>query len=316
MPLFKRRSPLNLRQIYFLYLYPDGRVDRRTFAFGLVPLLIAGVVVHLVLSMDRPVWFFFDVFLVLFALILAVKRCIDRGRSGWFLALGLAPVAWLIAVLDPKLVRELDMSNPNLWIALAAISNILSVWLVVELFFLPGQATGQESPENITLHGGIDAFVDGIGCVVAWFCVAQVLLVANNVLLRYMFRIGPVSLQELEWHLMSPIALIGMCYALRHNDHVKVDIFYDKYKDRTKQMVDIFTAVASIVIALLIVDLAVDFVARAYRVDEGSPDPGGLPHRWLLRSFIPIGFLIFALQSFGNLLTINWSALSRRKMTA
>ena len=107
MPLFKRRSPLNLRQNYFLYLYPDGRVDRRTFALGLVPLLIAGVVVHLVLSMDRPVWFFFDVFLVLFTLILAVKRCIDRGRSGWFLALGLAPVAWLIAVLDPKLVQEL-----------------------------------------------------------------------------------------------------------------------------------------------------------------------------------------------------------------
>lgn len=307
---------MSLRQVCFLYLYPDGQVDRRTFVLGLIPLLIAGLVVHLVLSMDRPVWFFFDVFLVLFALVLAAKRCIDRGRSGWFLGLGLAPVAWLIAVLDPKLVRELDMSNPNLWIALAAASTVLTIWLVVELFFLPGRATGQERPEKITLHGGIDAFVDGVGSVVAWLCVAQVLLVANNVLLRYMFRIGPVSLQELEWHLMSPIALIGMCYALRHDDHVKVDIFYDKYKDRTKQMVDIFTAVASIVIALLVVDLAVDFVARAYRVDEGSPDPGGLPHRWLLRSFIPIGFLIFALQAFGNLLKINWSALSRRSMTA
>jgi len=67
-----RRNLLSLRQIYFLYLYPDGRIDRRTFVLGLVPLLIAGVGVHLVCSMSRPVWFFFDVFLVLFALVLTV----------------------------------------------------------------------------------------------------------------------------------------------------------------------------------------------------------------------------------------------------
>ena len=155
----------------------------------------------------------------------------------------------------------------------------------------------------------------GVGRVAAWVCIAQVLLVANNVILRYMFRIGPVSLQELEWHLLSPIALIGMCYALNQKDHVKVDIFYDKFSHRTKQLVEILTAVIGIVIALLIVDLTMDFVARAYAVDEGSPDPGGLPHRWLLRSFIPIGFLIFALQSFGNLLKVDWSALRRRTMT-
>lgn len=312
---------MSLRQIYFLYLYPDGRIDRRTFVLGLVPLLIAGVGVHLVFSMNRPGWFFFDVFLILFALVLTVKRCLDRHRPGWFLGLGLAPVAWLVAVLDPKLVRELDMTNPDLWIALAAVSTGLTVWVGVELFFFPGRATvpeepGRKGPSDITLPGGIDAFVDGVGRVAAWFCIAQVLLVGNNVILRYMFRIGPVSLQELEWHMLSPIALIGMCYALNQKDHVKVDIFYDKFSHRTKQLVEILTAVIGIVIALLIVDLTMDFVARAYAVDEGSPDPGGLPHRWLLRSFIPIGFLIFALQSFGNLLKVDWPALRRGTKTA
>ncbi len=316
MPLIGWRDQLNLRRIYYLYLCPDGRIDRRTFVLGLVPLLIAGVGVHLVFSMNRPVWFFFDVFLVLFALVLAVKRCLDRHRPGWFLGLGLAPIAWLVAVLDHKLVRELDMTNQDTWIALAALSAGLTVWMGVELFFLPGRATAPEGPSEITLPGGIDAFVGGVGRVAAWFCIAQVVLVANNVILRYMFRIGPVSLQELEWHLLSPIALIGMCYALNKNDHVKVDIFYDKFPHRTKQLVEIFTAVIGIVIALLIVDLTMDFVARAYAVDEGSPDPGGLPHRWLLRAFIPIGFLIFALQSFGNLLKVDWLVLRRRSTTA
>ena len=111
--------------------------------------------------------------------------------------------------------------------------------------------------------------------------------------------------------MMSPIALIGMCYALRWTDHVRVDIFYDGFAVRTKQLVEIVTAVVTIVISLLIVDLATDFVGRAYAVDEGSPDPGGLPHRWLLRAFIPIGFTILAMQAFGNLLKIDWAAFRR-----
>ena len=307
---------MNLRQICFLYLYPEGRIDRRTFVLGLVPLLLAGGAVHLTLSPDRPVWFVFDAFLFIFFLVLAVKRCFDRGRPDWFLFLCLAPIAWLVSVLDPKLVQELDMNHQDLWIAFSLASSGLTAWLAAELFCLPGRESSHQAPKEITLSGGIDAFVDGVGRVAAWICIAQVVLVANNVILRYLFRIGPVSLQELEWHMMSPIALIGMCYALRWNDHVKVDIFYDDFRERTKQLVNIATAVVTIVMSLLIVDLATDFVGRAYAVDEGSPDPGGLPHRWLLRAFIPIGFIILAMQSFGNLLKIDWAALRRRRLKA
>ncbi len=305
-----------LQQVCFLYLYPEGRIDRRTFVLGLVPLLLAGGAVHLTLPLDRPVWFFFDTFLFIFFLVLAVKRCFDRVRPGWFLFLCLAPIAWLVGVLDPKLVQELDMDHQDLWIAFALGSSGLTVWLAAELFCLPGRESLPKGPKEITLSGGIDAFVDGVGRVAAWVCIAQVVLVANNVILRYLFRIGPVSLQELEWHMLSPIALIGMCYALRWNDHVRVDIFYDDFRERTKQLVNIVTAVVTIVISLLIVDLATDFVGRAYAVDEGSPDPGGLPHRWLLRAFIPIGFTILAMQSFGNLLKIDWMALWRRRAKA
>ncbi len=305
-----------LQQVCFLYLYPEGRIDRRTFALGLFPLALAGGAVHLILPMNRPVWFFLDAVLFIFFLVLAVKRCFDRARPGWFLFLCLAPVAWLVGVLDPKLVRELDMNHQDLWILLALCSGGLTVWLATELFFLPGRDSSHQRPKEIALSDGIDAFVDGVGRVAAWVCIAQVVLVANNVILRYLFRIGPVSLQELEWHMMSPIALIGMCYALRWNDHVRVDIFYDGFRERTKQLVDIVTAVVTIVISLLIVDLATDFVGRAYAVDEGSPDPGGLPHRWLLRAFIPIGFTILAMQSFGNLLKIDWAALRPRRLKA
>ena len=289
---------MNIQRVYFLYLFPEGRVGRTTMAAGLVALLLAGIAVHLTVPMTSPVWFFFDCFLFMFALVLAVKRLFDRGRPDWFLFLCLAPVAWLAIALDPKI----EFVYRDLWVALGFFLCLLTLWLAAELFILPGRPEEEPGPKEVSLTDGIDAFVDVIGRVFAWACIAQVALVGTNVILRYLFRIGPMELQELEWHLISPIALIGMSYALRHDDHVKVDIFYDKFRVETQNVVDLLAALSLIVISVIIIDFSIGFVGQAYFIDEGSPDPGGLPHRWLLRSFIPVGFAILTMQSVSNLL--------------
>ena len=302
---------MTIQNIYFLYLYPEGRIGRISFVSGLVPLVLAGIAVHFFISLDGPAWFFFDSFLFMFAMVLAAKRLLDRGQPTWLLFLGLAPVAWLLITLDPKI----ELNNRDAWMALAFFGGLLTLWLAAELFVLPGRPSDETGPGDISLSGGIDAFVDAVGRVFAWICIAQVALVGMNVILRYVLRIGPMELQELEWHMISPIALIGMCYALRHNDHVKVDIFYDKFDERLRDFVDLLAALATIVISVLIIDFSIGFVDQAYFVDEGSPDPGGLPHRWLLRSFIPIGFTILAMQAFGNLLKADLTAFRRRRIT-
>lgn len=302
---------MTIQNIYFLYLYPEGRIGRLTMIAGLALLILAGIAVHLLVPLDGPAWFFYDSFLFMFAMVLAAKRLLDRGRPTWFLFLGLAPVAWLLITLDPKI----ELIHRDAWMALAFYGGWLTLWLAAELFVLPGRPSDEPGPGEISLSGGIDAFVDAVGRVFAWICIAQVALVGMNVILRYMLRIGPMELQELEWHMISPIALIGMCYAMRHNDHVKVDIFYDKFEESRRDLVDLLAAIATIVMSVLIIDMSTDFVGQAYVVDEGSPDPGGLPHRWLLRSFIPIGFTILAMQAFGNLLKADVRAFRRRRIT-
>ncbi len=143
----------------------------------------------------------------------------------------------------------------------------------------------------------LENFIDWIGRCTSWICLLIVIVVASNVILRYLFKIGPVSLQELEWHLMSPIALIGMSYAMRHRDHVQVDIFYDMFSQRVQNIVDLAAAIATVVISIVIIKLSFNFVYQAYSLGEGSPDPGGLPHRFLLRAFIPLGFFLLTLQA-------------------
>lgn len=150
----------------------------------------------------------------------------------------------------------------------------------------------------------LETFIDRFGRWTSWSALILVLLVANNVILRYLFRIGPVSLQELEWHLLSPIALIGMSYAMRHGEHVRVDIFYEKFSKSTRQWIDLCAAVVTIIVSIVIIKLSLGLVEQAYESLEGSPDPGGLPYRFLLKSFIPLGFFLLSLQALAQALRL------------
>jgi TRAP-type mannitol/chloroaromatic compound transport system permease small subunit len=145
--------------------------------------------------------------------------------------------------------------------------------------------------------GAIDRFIDRVGRVAAWTSFALVLVMAGNVLLRYLFATGSVWSQELEWHLLVPISLLGMSYALRHGEHVRVDILFARYSPRGKTIVELATALIAIAICLIIIRLSWTYVAQSYANNEGSANPGGLPYRYVLKAFIPAGFALFALQS-------------------
>lgn len=75
----------------------------------------------------------------------------------------------------------------------------------------------------------LDAVVETCGRITAWSSLAIVLVMAGNVLLRYVFNTGSVAMQELEWHLMAPIALLSMAYAIKHDGHVRVDVAYARF---------------------------------------------------------------------------------------
>ena len=120
---------------------------------------------------------------------------------------------------------------------------------------------------------------------------------AINVLLRYLFSVGSVWSQELEWHLLVPLVLFGMSYALRHGEHVRVDIFYGRFSPKNKARVDLLSAVLGIAISVLIIWLSLSYVEQAYAINESSADPGGLPHRFIIKALIPVGFALLLLQS-------------------
>lgn len=152
------------------------------------------------------------------------------------------------------------------------------------------------------LSARIERFVDALGRWTSWISVVIVVLMATAVLLRYLYSEGSVWEQELEWFLLSPLILFGMSYAMCHGEHVRVDILYARFSDRAKHVVDLAAALLTIVISVIIIWYSIKYVQQAYVIDEGSPDPGGIPHRYLLKAFIPLGFGILALQGIASLL--------------
>jgi len=147
------------------------------------------------------------------------------------------------------------------------------------------------------LADGIDTFIDVVGRITAWSSFALAVVMGSNVLLRYGFSYGSVWAQELEWHLMSPICLFGMSYALRHGEHVRVDVLYASFSQRNKDLVNLIAAFLAIVLSLLVIYLSWSYVGQSWAVREDSSNPGGIPARYLLKALIPLGFALFAIQS-------------------
>ncbi len=143
----------------------------------------------------------------------------------------------------------------------------------------------------------LDRFIDRVGRVTGWCAFALVCVMSFNVLLRYMFRTGSVAMQEMEWHLMAPICLLGLSYALLHDGHVKVDILYGRFSLRAQRIVDLISMILVCVVVAILIYLSIPYVEQSFSIGEQSPDPGGLTHRWILKAMLPIGFALLLIQS-------------------
>ena len=152
----------------------------------------------------------------------------------------------------------------------------------------------------------INSLSEWIGRLIAWLVLILVLIIVYNSSMAALFSIGSVALQELQWHLFALVFLLGAAYTLKHDEHVRVDIIYQGHwmNKRRRAWVDLLGGLFFLVpFCLLIISASWTFVHDAYIYQEGSPDAGGLPYRFLLKSAIPLGFGLLMLQGIANSLS-------------
>ncbi len=155
----------------------------------------------------------------------------------------------------------------------------------------------------------IDNLNEKIGYVTSWLTNIMVIVVCYDVFTRYVLKKSSVAVQELEWHLFAVIFLIGAAYTLKHDKHVRVDILYARFSPRVKAYINLFGSLIFLIpFVVLIIWTSKEYVANSYTVREISPDPGGLPARYVLKGCIPLGAFFLLLQGismvFKSILTI------------
>ncbi|MCU0559826.1 MAG: TRAP transporter small permease subunit [Desulfobacterales bacterium] len=149
----------------------------------------------------------------------------------------------------------------------------------------------------IRLCRWIDTLNERVGRGTGWAALGLVLVVFADVVMRYLFNTSFVFVQELEWQLFAFIFLIGAGYTLLYDGHVRVDIIYQRYGPKGKAWTNLLgVALFLIPGCLLIISTSWHFAFRSWVMGEGSPDPGGIPYRFIVKSFIPVGFSLLLLQ--------------------
>ena len=147
-----------------------------------------------------------------------------------------------------------------------------------------------------------DHFTERCGRLLAWLTLALALTTFLVVVIRYGLGLGSVSVQESTTYMHAMVFMLGAAYTLRSDGHVRVDIFYRRFSRRGKAWVNALGAILFLLpFCIFVIGISIPFVSEAWRVLEGSQDPGGIHAVFLLKSLIPLMAAALFLQGLAEL---------------
>jgi len=149
----------------------------------------------------------------------------------------------------------------------------------------------------------VDAWILRVGRILSWINALLIAVIMTQVVLRYAFGRGMTALEELEWHLYSLAFMLGLSYALVTDAHVRVDLLYERMSLRARHVVDLCGSLFVLLPFVVAVVLhAFDFVHDSWVHNERSSAPLGLPWRWLIKSVIPLAFIVLGVAALSRCL--------------
>ena len=152
------------------------------------------------------------------------------------------------------------------------------------------------------LARAIDALSEAVGSAVAWLALGMVLAEFATVVLRYIFGLGWVALQESVVYMHATVFMVAAGYTLLHNQHVRIDIVSGLFSKRVQTWIEIVgTLLFLLPMAVVILWLSWPVFLDAYRSHEVSTNAGGLII-WPARLMLPIGFAFLILQGLSELI--------------
>lgn len=144
----------------------------------------------------------------------------------------------------------------------------------------------------------MDTLIRRTGQYAKWLTTILVVLVLADVVMRYVFSVSHAWLMDFEWHCFALIFLMGAAYTLRADRHVRVDVLYMRWTERRRAWIDLLgTLLFLIPWCLVVIYTSFRYAEVSFLIGEKSPDPGGLPARFIIKGAITLGFILLLLQA-------------------
>ncbi len=155
----------------------------------------------------------------------------------------------------------------------------------------------------------VDALVERVGRAISWLWITLLGTIALNVFMRYALGEGRIEFEELQWHLYATGFMLGLGYALKEDAHVRVDVLHERFSPTLKAWTELYGLLLLLApfIALMLI-YAVPFIADSFAAGEVSPSPGGLTHRWIIKSVLFVGMALLGLAAAARLTRV-WKFL-------
>ena len=149
----------------------------------------------------------------------------------------------------------------------------------------------------------VDNFNESVGRAVSWLTLVMVLVTFTVVVLRYLFNIGWIAMQESVTYMHGIVFMLGAAYMLKHSGHVRVDLIYRSRSPRTQAWLDLFGALLLLLpVCVFIAWVSWDYIAASWSVWETSPEAGGIPAVFLLKTVILVMAVLMIMQGVSQFL--------------
>ncbi len=149
----------------------------------------------------------------------------------------------------------------------------------------------------------INKINEWVGRTTAWLTAVLVVIVCFDVVARKLFNFTKIWITDLEWHVFSLIFLLAAGYALKHNRHVRVDLFYDNFSRKDKALTDfVGTLLFLIPWCFVVIFFSYGYALESFRLLEGAAEPGGLPARYVIKFCTTLGIGLLLLQAVATLI--------------
>jgi TRAP-type mannitol/chloroaromatic compound transport system permease small subunit len=149
----------------------------------------------------------------------------------------------------------------------------------------------------------IDQTTELIGKVVSILAILMVVVTCYIVIARYVFNTGSIAVQESVIYFNAILFMLSAGFTLKHNGHVRVDVFYGKASPRYKAWVDLFGSLFLLMpVAIFIMVASWDYVSSAFAIKEQSGEAGGLPWVYLLKGMIPVMSIVLIFQGIAEII--------------